>query len=274
MTPLRHIKFMKNKTKTANCNITEDAIQVILTGVVGDGSITRKSTDLNAYFTTACVYKDFIYYKYTLLGDLASSRKTSINHGYKTREIHSLLSRRHRIITEIGNNSLERNLKMLNDLGVALWFYDDGTLHKNSWCYHLCTHAFSLEEHQDLIIPFLQKYLDVKVCLASETKTDGRHFYYCRINKRQGAKNISDLLGKYPIDCYNYKRWEYMLQFDRYDNEIYIVDQGKLYGKIHCMERDNYYIVFEDDEVKIPEHTLNAAKDYVRKHYKEHTPID
>jgi hypothetical protein len=253
--------------------MTPEAIQVILGGVVGDGSINQQGK--NYAFTTACIHRQYVEFKKSLLGDLPCNIVAKMNHGYKVNEIFTLNTYAHPAITKISGNSLSRNLKQLNDLGVALWFYDDGSLHKNSHCYHLCTHAFSLEEHQEVIIPFLNKYLDVKVSLAQETKKDGRHFYYCRINKCAGATNISQLLNKYPLDCYAYKRLEYMLQFDRYgDDEIYIIQHGKLYGKILGQGRDNYYIVWEDDEIKIPEHTLNAAKDYVRKHYKEHTPID
>lgn len=56
-------------------------------------------------------------------------------------------------------------------------------------------------------------------------------------------------------------------------DEIYITEDDLLYGKIIDMGADNYWIVWEDDEVKIPEHGLDNAIRYVKKHYNEHRPI-
>ena len=253
--------------------MTQEALQVVLTGVVGDGSLYRQKESHNSHFTTACIHREYVEYKKALLGELAFSVASTMNHGYKLREIYSLSTMHHPEITKIHTDSLEGNLKKLNNLGVAMWFYDDGTLHKNSHCYHLCTHAFSKDEHEDIIIPFLQDYLDVRIKLAEETKQDGRHFYYCRINKMAGAYNISKLLSQYPLECYSYKLIENQLLFEKIDDEIYFSQRGLTYGRILDMGGNNWNIVFEDDDVKVPEHTLNAAKDYVRKHYKEHSPI-
>lgn len=40
-----------------------------------------------------------------------------------------------------------------------------------------------------------------------EKKKDGRIFYYTYFGKHFGAYKISNLLAKYPINCYNYKLW-------------------------------------------------------------------
>lgn len=49
---------------------------------------------------------------------------------------------------------IETALNLMDDLGVALWFYDDGSLHKTKLFYNLNTQAFSQEINQDLFVPF------------------------------------------------------------------------------------------------------------------------
>lgn len=34
---------------------------------------------------------------------------------------------------------------------------------------------------------------------------DGREFWYLRISRYEGAYEITQLLNKYPVHCYNYK---------------------------------------------------------------------
>lgn len=60
------------------------------------------------------------------------------------------------------------------------------------------------------------------------------------------------------------------LTYEQFDDELYIIVNDNLIGRIINMERDNYYIIFEDDGIRIPEHGLDNAKRYVNKHYKEH----
>ena len=63
------------------------------------------------------------------------------------------------------------------------------------------------------------------------------------------------------------------LRFEQDDEDYYILEGNDLYGLIHSQGRDNFYIVWNDDDIKIPEHGLDNAIRYVRKHYKEHKPI-
>lgn len=94
----------------------------------------------------------------------------------------------------------------MDDLGVALWFYDDGSLHKTKLFYNLNTQAFSQEINQDLFVPFLSKF-GIFAKPTIERKRDGREFWYLRISRYEGAYEITQLLNKYPVHCYNYKVW-------------------------------------------------------------------
>jgi hypothetical protein len=59
----------------------------------------------------------------------------------------------------------------------------------------------------------------------------------------------------------------------KYEDEWYIMDGDDLYGKVLDMERDNYWLIWEDDPlVRIPLHGFDDVERYVKKHYKEHEP--
>jgi hypothetical protein len=101
---------------------------------------------------------------------------------------------------------IETALNLMDDLGVALWFYDCGSLHKTKLFYNLNTQAFSQEINQDLFVPFLSKF-GIFAKPTIERKRDGREFWYLRISRYEGAYEITQLLNKYPVHCYNYKVW-------------------------------------------------------------------
>jgi hypothetical protein len=61
-----------------------------------------------------------------------------------------------------------------------------------------------------------------------------------------------------------------MITYEQYDNEIYIVEGDDLLGRIYDMGRNNYFLIWEDTDIKIPFHGLGDVKQYVIKHYKDH----
>ena len=64
-----------------------------------------------------------------------------------------------------------------------------------------------------------------------------------------------------------------MIHIEQFGDEWYITAGDLLYGRIVDMDCGNYYIIWEDDEMKIPLHGFDSVERYVKKHYKEHEPI-
>lgn len=62
------------------------------------------------------------------------------------------------LLKYINQMPLKEVLDNLDDLGLALWFYDDGSLHQTKLFYNLCTHKFSREIHEDILVPFFNKW--------------------------------------------------------------------------------------------------------------------
>lgn len=196
-----------NNGKSAALNLSNEQLQVLLTGKFGDGSISTPKTCVdNSSYKTNCIHEEYIDYKIKLLGDLVSSKYYTTKNGYSSKPIWSFYTHVHPGITKIKNMSIEDALSLMDDLGLALWFYDDGSLHKTKLFYNLNTQSFSEDINRELFVPFLAKY-NIIAKPTIERKTDGREFWYLRIGKYEGAYEISEILNKYYVSCYNYKIW-------------------------------------------------------------------
>lgn len=187
------------------CNLNEKQVQVILTGTFGDGCIVLQKSG-TSYYKTNSINKEYIDYKKELLGDIFSCQYENINQGFKNNTIYTLTTKHLLEITKIHALSIEEKLKKLNDLGLALWFYDDGSLHKKFDFFNLNTHIFSEEIQQDLFIPFFNN-LGMYPKILKDKKKDGREFSYLYFGKHFGTFEIMQILQKYPIECFKYKLW-------------------------------------------------------------------
>lgn len=199
---------MKNG-QSAALSLSNDQLQVILTGKFGDGCLeTPKDSNNESKYSTNCIYAEYLQFKKDLLGKLCTG---SINYveknGFKEKPIYTLVSHRHPDITYIKNLDVESSLNLLDDLGVALWFYDDGSLHKDKLFYNLNTQKYSEEINRDLFVPYLKENYNIIAKPTIERKKDGREFWYLRISKFEGAYEISEILNKYPVESYRYKIW-------------------------------------------------------------------
>lgn len=180
-------------------NLNDSRRQVILSAYFGDGHLHKKRTCARFMSTS----KNLIETKAILSG--AHNTHTMLNKGWGTKTLYTL-DLYGEDINAIKHNSLAQNLALLNETGVALWFYDDGSMHKKNLFYNLCTHAFSEEEHKDFLIPFFQS-LGLQPILRVERKKDGRRFSYLTFNKFGGAAEIAVMLSKLPIEDMSYKVW-------------------------------------------------------------------
>ena len=193
--------------KSATLNLSNKQLQVLLTGKFGDGSLsTPKTCKDNSLYTSNCKFEEYVDYKMKLLSDLAGTKSYIADNGYSKTGIWQFHSHVSPDITAIKNMSIEEALSLMDEQGLAMWFYDDGSLHKTKLFYNLNTQAYSEEVNKELFVPFLSKF-NINTKATIERKKDGRVFWYLRIGKYDGAYEISNILNKYPVDCYNYKVW-------------------------------------------------------------------
>lgn len=182
-----------------------EQLQVFLTALLGDGCICTSNSN-STYYSTNCKFEEYIDFKRNLLGNLFCNKGFLKKNGYSQTPIFTLRSKSNKVLEAIKKMDLIDVLSNLDDLGIALWFYDDGSLHKNKLFYNLNTHAFSREVQEKIFIPFFNK-LGIFPKITTERKKDGRVFYYLSIGKFDGAIKVSKILEKYPVNCYSYKRW-------------------------------------------------------------------
>lgn len=222
-----------NNGQSAALNLSNEQLQVIVSGKFGDGCIsTPKTCADNSYFRTNCVYEEYIDFKMKLLGDLVSNKNFTKENGYSKTPIYSCYTHVNPDITTIKNMDIESSLNLLDDLGLALWFYDDGSLHKTKLFYNLNTQDFSEEINRDLFVPFLEKF-NIHAKPTIERKKDGREFWYLRIGRYDGAYEISKILDKYRVNCFDYKIWS----SETIHNWSKLQEQLKSTGKMNCSTR-------------------------------------
>ncbi|MCA9381695.1 hypothetical protein KC678_05495 [Candidatus Dojkabacteria bacterium] len=186
--------------------ITKNEEQLIISGIFGDGCLFKQTAKYHNYKGSS-IHREYVEFKKSIFTSLSCSNiNTTLNAGYKVGNIYSITSQAHPEISKIKNDSMENNLNKLEELGLAIWFYDDGSFHNKKHFYNLNSHALSYDLQNDVLIPLLKNKLDINATIAYDRKVDGRIFTYLRVNKISGnALNISDLLKKYPMKCFKYK---------------------------------------------------------------------
>lgn len=224
---------VQNAGQSAALNLSNEQLQVLLTGKFGDGCLTTPKTCIdNSMYSSNCIYEEYVDFKIKLLGDLASSKSYTSQNGYAKKPIWQFHTHVNPEITKIKNMSIEDALNLMDELGLALWFYDDGSLHKTKLFYNLNTQAFSEEINKDLFVPFLSKF-SITAIPTIERKKDGREFWYLRIGRYDGAYEISSILNKYPVECYSYKVWS----SETIQNWSKLQEQLKSTDELNCSTR-------------------------------------
>jgi hypothetical protein len=187
--------------------ITNQELQLGLSLFLGDGCFARDNVKEESYIvSTSSINKDYLEYKLSLLSNIKSSGvKKSENNGYKKGIIYKMSFFKHKAFDKIHNMPLEMKLDLLDELGFALWMYDDGSLHKEKLFYNLNTHAFSVED-QLLMLEKLKKF-NIEGKILKEKKKDGRVFFYITFSKYKGCDCISNIMSKVKVDSMKYKLW-------------------------------------------------------------------
>lgn len=210
--------------QSAALSLNENQLQVVLSGILGDGCITTTNTN-STYFTTNCKYEEYIDFKINLLGDMFKNKKRQEHNGYCDTPIYIMRTKSFKQLKILKATPVSEILDNLTELGIAMWFYDDGSLHKKNLFYNLNTHIFPKDIQERYFIPFFNK-LGIYPNLQLEKKKDGRTFWYLRIGKFSGAAKISAILEKYPLECYSYKRWssETIQKWSKFQEELKSTD--------------------------------------------------
>jgi hypothetical protein len=187
--------------------ITNEQKQLMLSGLLGDGSIKHSHISYN------CMYREYMAYKRNLAGRLAKSEVIeSDNLGYKKgSKIYTFSMKINDYSRDLVSKPLSETIKDLDELGLALWILDDGSLHRKNYFYNINTHSFTREEEENILIPKLNEF-GIYPSILTEKKKDGRMFSYLYVSKWNGAMVISRIIREYMVDCYKYKLIPYEIE--------------------------------------------------------------
>ena len=173
-------------------------LQALIASALGDGCLRKQCKNGNAHLQFSSIHRENCAFRNRMLETNSKITKNR-NNGYKQSWIYKFRTPADRDVTRVYNMSLKELLDNIDKLGVAMWFYDDGSLHKSKLFYNLNTHSFSKEEHIEYIIPFFRG-IGLNPILRKD-KT-----YWCvTFNKRDNAVWISDLLAEFYISEMDYK---------------------------------------------------------------------
>lgn len=222
--------------------MNNNQLQVVLTGIVGDGCLFCRPSSNNYTYHTSSISKNYLNYKKELLGDLCPSNvrlATNSKSSYpNAKPLYSMVSIQDEGINGVAVDTLENNLNKLDDLGLALWVYDDGSLHKNKLFYNINTQKYNLEQHKQIFEPyFLSKGIVAKTTV--ENKKNGKSYYYLRISRYEGADKISAILSKYYCSDFNYKIWssETIQKWSKFQEKLKSKDNLSNFQKAKILAR-------------------------------------
>lgn len=147
---------MQNNGQSAALSLNGNQVQVILSGILGDGCITTNHSN-STYFITNCKYEEYIDFKINLLGNIFKHKKLQEHNGFCKTPIFIMRTKSIKDLKYLKDLSIQNILNNLTELGLALWFYDDGSLHKKNLFYNLNTQSFSKDIQEKYFIPFFNK---------------------------------------------------------------------------------------------------------------------
>lgn len=181
-----------------NIALSQDEQQIVFGGLLGDATLRKKQNSIR--FCQSIKQKEYLKWKYSFFNDNVSEITTqNYQQGWTTiafslQNNHHVLDnfyhRIRKIVTDKnGDKKITREyLNLLNPLGLAVWWMDDGCLsiHKGNRYGKLCTHGFSYEENL-IIRQYFKEVWDIEV----DIKIEKKKYYFCRLNTENLKKLIS-----------------------------------------------------------------------------------
>lgn len=194
--------------------ITDNANQIIIGSLLGDGSIVRKSTNCIFTINHSLVQKDYLLYKKELLEKEGLCIKhKELQHNYGNSVINGRLIKDNgqiRLYTQQNvafnkyrdewynpKKEVPDSIYELNALGLAIWYMDDGTYHYPTGLY-LSTNGFN-HESQLKLVDMLQNNFDIK---ANIHKNKDKEIIYIAQKSKEPFLNI---IKPYVCNSMNYK---------------------------------------------------------------------
>jgi len=217
----------RNKCESLNLcpsNFTKEEFQIVLGTVLGDGHLVKpkKNGESQLYLGHSPKQKEYLEWKYNKLKRFIGCNIYPLTHHLKYKgEIRkhitlNFLTRKSKLFTEIENKLYVRNRREekkykrifdyeyiknnLNDLGLAVWYMDDGNKSKNCNACYLCTQSFTYDDNEKIVDFLINKF----GIISQIVKASGRNNVMLRIRSKD-ASVLYKTVCKHIIKSMRYK---------------------------------------------------------------------
>lgn len=211
---------LNNSSRKKHIHITENAEQIILGSILGDGSISKHREPINTkellnsqlIITHGVAQLEYLKYKKSLLERegikcYLKERKIGKEHyikGIKVKENGSYICKtlrniefnKYRDLFYKDKKYINKYIYKLNALGLAIWYMDDGNYNGS---IHLYTNNFSLKDDY-LLLKVLKHNFNIEASLH-KTSNVGRCIYI----KAKSKKRFFELISPYICESMRYK---------------------------------------------------------------------
>ena len=166
-----HHNTLYGKIKYKSIIISNEIEQILIGGLLGDGSLSKKSKISSVYtITHSTKQEEYLIWKVNILNLPHSLNKRKKQLNYKGQEkIYFIVDYRTKNLPQLnkyfemfyfnGRKVVTQEiLNKLELLGIAIWYMDDGHYSYYNKNITLCTNCFSLEEHKLIQKWFKEKY--------------------------------------------------------------------------------------------------------------------
>jgi hypothetical protein len=181
--------------------------QVLLGSLLGDGCITKNRYRENH----SIAQRDYLLWKVHLLKRFCPKvRFYKLNGkrmvGIDTMSLPILQKMMFEFYTP--NKQVTRNiLDKLNALGLAIWYMDDGCIHKHGYI-RWATHSFGLKGNRIIKAWLYSKYNVIATIYHTKQAVDSKKGYYIYLPKRESVKLLNIMLPFAHKDMFYKFRFE------------------------------------------------------------------
>jgi LAGLIDADG DNA endonuclease family len=202
-----------------NTPFTDEQKSIVYGTLLGDGYLKPSNNRENPSYSLVIAHgakqKEYLEWKKEKLSNFIikedayiKQSKTKYNHSptYRYDTIaHPFLTELRRKFYPNGVKTVSKEwLNHIDELALAVWFMDDGSLNKRYGTMLISTNNFSYEEHVLIQQWFLNRW-DIPVKIESRKSSwTGKTQYSIRINSSV-AKRFREIISPYVPDCMKYK---------------------------------------------------------------------
>jgi DNA polymerase III gamma/tau subunit len=204
-------------------DISDGALQVVLGTLLGDGSFSknpditgeRGGSQPRLSMVHGSKQLEYLSLKVSVMGQLSGKIRSGhcsdawgerVVHASRTKTCSSFMPI-YSLLYPSGKKFVSRQyLDMVSDLGLAVWFMDDGSVSKHNAC--LSVHGFSIDEVETIVLWFRDRWdicWDIHFDSRCKCSNDGSgRGFFLTVNK-VGSDRLLKIIAPWVPSCMSYK---------------------------------------------------------------------